>query len=124
MSDIDEKVLKMLEELQADVKGMKADVAGVKSDVSTLKTDVTVLRAGQKTLEAGQNALEAGQKTLASGQQALELKVEAIHAYQKQAHGEIMEHLIESNEVNGQAQQHLEKELERIKKHVGLPPVK
>jgi hypothetical protein len=63
-------------------------------------------------------------KTLESGQQALDLKIEAVHAYQKQAHGEIMEHLTESNEVNGQVQQHLEQELDRIKKHVGLPPVK
>ncbi len=124
MSDIDEKVLKMLADLRDDVKGLTADVAGVKSDVSTLKTDIAALQDGQKTLKAGQNALEAGQKTLASGQQALELKIEAVHAYQKQAHTEIMEHLIESNEANGQAQQQLEEEIDRIKKHVGLPPVK
>jgi chromosome segregation ATPase len=96
--------------LQAEVKGMKADVAGVKSDVGNLKTDIAVLQGGQKTLE--------------SGQKTLDLKIEAVHAYQKQAHTEIMEHLIESNEVNGQAQQHLEQEIEHIKKHVGLPPVK
>jgi hypothetical protein len=32
-----------------------------------------------------------------------------------------MGHLIESNEVNGQAQQRLEQEIDRIKKHVSLP---
>jgi hypothetical protein len=78
----DEKILKALRDLQADVKGLHGKV------------------------------------------DSIELKVEAIHAYQKQAHDEIMGHLIESNEVNGQAQQHLEKEIERMKKHVGLPPVK
>ena len=51
-------------------------------------------------------------------------KVEAVHAYQKQAHNEIMEHLIESNEINGQAQDVLEKRIERIEKHLGLPPLK
>jgi chromosome segregation ATPase len=110
MSDSDEKILKALGDLRNDVTGIKTDVGG-------LKADVAVLRGGQKTLEAGQ-------KTLESGQQALELKVEAIHAYQKQAHDEIMEHLIESNEANGQAQQQLEQEIDRIKKHVGMPPGK
>jgi hypothetical protein len=54
----------------------------------------------------------------------VELKVEAINTYQKQAQTEIMEHLIDSNEANGQAQEHLEQEIEVIKKHVGLPPGK
>ena len=75
-----------------------------------LQTDVTVLRAGQKTLEAGQ--------------QALEVKAEAIHDYQKKAHTEIMDSLFESNETTGHAQKALEKRIERIEKHLGLPPVK
>ena len=54
----------------------------------------------------------------------VDTKVEAVHAYQKQAHNEIMEHLIESNEINGQAQDILEKRIERIEKHLGLPPLK
>ena len=56
--------------------------------------------------------------------EAMDTKVEAVHAYQKQAHNEIMEHLIESNEINGQAQDVLEKRIERIEKHLGLPPRK
>jgi LmbE family N-acetylglucosaminyl deacetylase len=56
--------------------------------------------------------------------EAVDTKVEAVHAYQKQAHNEIMEHLIESNEINGQAQDVLEKRIERIEKHLGLPPLK
>jgi hypothetical protein len=92
----DEKIVKALEALQ---EGQKA-----------LQADVTVLRAGQKTLEAGQ--------------QTLELKVETIHEYQKKAHTEIMDSLFESNEITGHAQQALEKRIERIEKHLGLPPLK
>jgi hypothetical protein len=99
----DEKILKALEDLQADV--------------STIKD---VQQKQGKRLEA----LETGQKTLESGQQALDLKVEAIHAYQKQAHDEIMEHLIESNEITGKDQQKLEKRVDRIEKHLDLPPLK
>jgi hypothetical protein len=96
MIDEIKKILKMLEALR--------------DDVTAVKTDVAVLRGGQKALE--------------SGQQALDLKVEAIHAYQKQAHTEIMEHLIDSNEVAGKAQRTLEEQVAQIKKHVGLPPLK
>jgi hypothetical protein len=78
--------------------------------IENLQTDVTALRAGQKTLEAGQ--------------QALEVKAEAIHAYQKQAHGEIMNSVFEGNEITGRAQKALEKRIERIEKHLGLPPLK
>jgi peptidoglycan hydrolase CwlO-like protein len=106
----DEKIVKILEDLQAGQKALQADVK----------------KQGERleTLEAGQVILEAGQKTLESGQQALDLKVEAIHAYQKQAHTEIMEHLIESNEIAGRDQKILEKRIERIEKHLGLPPLK
>lgn len=113
----DEKILKALEELQSGQNALQANVNGLKRDVTTIKD---VQQKQGKRLEA----LEAGQKMLESGQQALELKVEAIHAYQKQAHDEIMEHLIESNEINGHAQQVLEKRIDRIEKHLGLPPLK
>ena len=83
----DEKILKALEDLQADVTAIKA-----------------VQQKQGKRLEA----LEAGQKTLEAGQHALELKVEAIHTYQKQAHQAIMGHVIDSNEINGQEKQALE----------------
>jgi hypothetical protein len=96
MSDSDGKILKMLKDLRDDVTG--------------IKTDVAVLRGGQKTLEAGQ--------------QALDLKVEAIHAYQKQAHDEIMGHVIDINEIGERDKQALEKRVERIEKHLDLPPLK
>jgi uncharacterized protein YaaN involved in tellurite resistance len=92
----EEKILKTLEDLQAGQK--------------TLQTDIAVLRAGQKTLEAGR--------------QALDLKIEAIHAYQKKAHTEIMDSLFESNETTGSTQKALEKRIERVEKHLGLPPLK
>jgi hypothetical protein len=110
MSDTDEKILIKLDELQAGQQALRADVQ----------------QQGKRleALETGQAALQAGQKTLESGQQALELKVEAIHAYQKQAHHEIMESLFQSNEITGKAQQKLAEQVEQIKKHVGLPPLK
>jgi peptidoglycan hydrolase CwlO-like protein len=110
MSDSDEKILKVLESLQ---------------------TDVTALRTGQQALESGQQALQADVRTqgkrletLEAGQQTLELKVETIHEYQKKTHGEIMDSLFESNETTGRTQKALEKRIERIEKHLDLPPLK
>jgi hypothetical protein len=106
----DEKILKAIEELQADVTTIK--------DVQQ--------KQGKRleALEAGQKTLEADVKGLHGKVDTVELKVEAVHAYQKQAHDEIMEHLIDINEVNGQAQTALEQRIERIEKHLGLPPLK
>jgi hypothetical protein len=68
--------------------------------------------------------LRGGQKALESGQQALDLKVEAVHAYQKQAHTEIMGHLIDTTEIAGRDHKTLEKRVARIEKHLDLPPLK
>jgi hypothetical protein len=92
----DKKILKALEELQTDVKGLKTDVTAIKD----------VQQKQGKQLDT------------------VELKVEAIHAYQQQAHNEIMDKLFESNEIAGHAQQVLEKRIARIEKHLGLPPLK
>jgi hypothetical protein len=99
--------------------------------LESVQTDVTALRSGQQTLEAGQKAVQADVQNqgkrltaLETGQIALDLKVEAIHAYQKQAHDEIMGHLIDSTEIAGRDQKILEKRIERIEKHLGLPPLK
>jgi len=102
----DEKILKVLEDLQTDVKAMKGDVGKIP--------------AIEKQLEQQGKRLE----TLEAGQQALDLKVEAIHDFQKKAHTEIMDSLFESNETTGRAQKVLEKRIERIEKHLGLPPLK
>jgi hypothetical protein len=85
----DEKILKALEDLQADITAMKGDITALKN-----------------------------------GQEQLDVKVEAIHDYQQKAHTEIMGHLVESNEMNGQEKKELEKRIERVEKHVGLPPPK
>jgi Skp family chaperone for outer membrane proteins len=69
-------------------------------------------------------ALQADGKTLHAKLDTVELKVEAIHAYQKRAEAEIMDNLFESNKITGQAQSELEKRIARIEKHLGLPPLK
>jgi phosphopantetheine adenylyltransferase len=88
-----------------------------------MNTDEKILKA-LENLQADVTALRGGQKTLEAGQQALEVKVEAIHDFQKKAHTEIMDSLFESNETTGHAQKTLEKRIERIEKHLGLPPLK
>jgi chromosome segregation ATPase len=107
MIDKVEKILKVVEAL-------REDVTAIKTDVTALQSDVTAIKHGQQNQGKRLTALEAGQI-------ALDLKVEAIHAYQKQTHTEIMEHLIDSNEVAGKAQRTLEEQVAQIKKHVGLP---
>jgi hypothetical protein len=79
----------------------------VRDDIRGLKTDIAVLQGGQKTLEAGQ--------------QALDLKIEAVHAYQKQAHTEIMGHVIDTSDMSEHDHKALETRVERIKKHLDLP---
>jgi hypothetical protein len=86
-----------------------------------VRDEVKVVRDEVKTVE---ERLNRKINTVDRKVEALGIKVEAVHTYQKQAHNEIMEHLIESNEINGQAQDVLEKRIERIEKHLGLPPLK
>jgi hypothetical protein len=113
----DEKILKALGDLQADVTAIK--------DVQQKQgKHLEALEVGQKALQADVQNQGKRLTALEAGQNALDLKVEAVHTYQKQAHDEIMEHLIESNEINGQAQTELEKRIDRIEKHLGLPPLK
>ena len=88
-----------------------------------MSTNEKILKA-LENLQADVTALRSGQKTLEAGQQALEVKAEAIHDYQKKAHTEIMDSLFESNETTGHAQKALKKRIERIEKHLGLPPLK
>jgi hypothetical protein len=92
----DEKILKILGDLQADVKTLNGKVDDIELKVGDIELKIN----------------------------AVELKVEAIHDYQKKAHTEIMNHIIESNEINGQADKELEKRIERIEKYLKLPPLK
>jgi len=61
----DDKILLMLENIQADVGTIKADVAhlkvdvaGLKADVEELKTDVAELKQGQAQIERRVTAIE------------------------------------------------------------------
>jgi hypothetical protein len=113
----DEKILKALEDLQDGQKALQADVTTIK-DVQR-KQDKRL-----ETLEAGQVMLQADVKGLTRKIDSVELKTEAIHMYQKQAHTEIMGHLIDTTEIEERDKKILEKRIERIEKHLGLPPLK
>jgi hypothetical protein len=82
------------------------------------------LEQGQQGLKQVVERVETGQGQLREDIKNVDLKVDVVLDYQKKAHTEIMERLFESNEANGQEQQRLEKRIERIEKHLGLPPLK
>ena len=52
---------------------------------------------------------------LKKGQETLELKIETVHAFNKKAHAQIMDILVESGEIN---YQELKKELKALKKRI------
>jgi uncharacterized protein (DUF3084 family) len=91
-----------------------------------MNTDEKILKAlealqeGQKALQADVSDLKQGQKRLEQDVERVELKVEVGNAYQEKAHAEIMNHLVDSNEINGQDIKQLEKRIERIENHLGL----
>jgi hypothetical protein len=68
----DDKMVKMLEELQAGQKAIKADVAGLKTDVGGLKSDVGTVKDVQQKQGKQLEAIEAGVKTLNSKVDRLE----------------------------------------------------
>jgi hypothetical protein len=105
-----ERVLQLL-------KALREDVTAIKTNVTAIQADVTAVKDAQQTQVKRLTALEAGQI-------ALDLKVEAIHDYQKKAHNEIMEHLVETTEISDRDHKALVKRVERIEKHLDLPPVK
>jgi chromosome segregation ATPase len=131
----DDKMLKILEDVQANIKALHAGQKNLQADVISIKDvqkrqgeRLEALESGQKNLEAGQKALEIGQKALQSDVKELygkvdnvELKTEAIHDYQLKAHGEIMGIMTDISEVNGQEQKALEKRVEVLEEHAGIP---
>ena len=144
MTDAD-KILQALAGLQHTVEKQGRSIEALHEGQKSLQGDVKSLQEGQKTLQAtveqqGKQlttlqhtvenqsksiaALQDGQKALQAEQQTLELKVEAFHTEQRRANDEILGHLITSNEVNGKAHKELEKRVDRIEKHLNLPPVK
>lgn len=112
-----DKILTMLEGLRDDVTGLKTNVTALLSGQQALQADVTALKDDQQNQGKRLTALEAGQI-------ALDLKVETVHDFQKKAHTEIMGHLIDTTEISGRDHKALEKRVERIEKHLDLPPVK
>jgi hypothetical protein len=96
----DEKILKILEDVQANIKA---------------------LHAGQKNLEAGQIILQGDVKELHGKVDNVELKTEAIHDYQQKAQAEMMGIMHDITEINGQEQKALEKRIEVLEEHAGIP---
>ena len=47
----EEKILQLLEVMQADISGLKADVAGLKTDVAGMKADIAELKATQEEMK-------------------------------------------------------------------------
>jgi seryl-tRNA synthetase len=105
------------------------------TDADKILQAIEELKAGQRVLQVGQQTLQAtvekqgkaiaglqeGQKTLREGQKTLELKVETFHAEQKQANEEIIRIFHNIEEIN---QEEIEKRVERIERHLNLPPLK
>ena len=54
----EEKILQLLEVMQADISGLKTDVAGLKTDVADLKTDVAQLKTDVEELKASQEEMK------------------------------------------------------------------
>jgi len=127
----DEKIVQALEALQEGQKALQSEVKTLTSNVATIKDvqqkqgkDIAALKTGQAQQGAQLLLLQGGVKTLHGKVDTVELKVEAIHEYQKKSQAEIMDSLFESNEMAGHAQKALEKRVARIEKHLGLSPLK
>lgn len=88
----DDKILKMLEELQA----------------------------GQKNLTKTVDDLQRGQDRLEKKVETTDMKVENFHEYQKKANEEIMSALFESNESNGEQLAEHKERIEALEDHTGL----
>ena len=54
----EEKILQLLEVMQADISGLKTDVADLKTDVAGLKTDVAQLKTDVEELKASQEEMK------------------------------------------------------------------
>ena len=61
---MEEKILSLLVNMQADMLEMKNDMLEMKSDLKQVNQRLDKLEAGQKALEAGQKSLEAGQESI------------------------------------------------------------
>src|SRR4051812_16475799 len=123
MTDAD-KILQALDRLEAGQKALQSSVEQQGKQLTTLQNTV-------ETQGSAIVALQEGQKTLQEGQETLELKVETVNASlirlrdeSDRDHKEIMEHLLNNAEISEQDHKAIEKRVERIEKHLNLPPVK
>ena len=67
----EERILQLLEVMQADISGLKTDVAGLKTDIAGLKTDVAGMKADIAELKASQEELKASQEELKASQEEM-----------------------------------------------------
>ena len=44
----EERVLKILENMQTDITSMQTDITSMKTDITTMKTDITNIKVQQK----------------------------------------------------------------------------
>jgi chromosome segregation ATPase len=127
MADAD-KILKVLEGLRGDIQSLQDGQKAIRGDIQSLQAGQTTL---QTTVEHQGSQLTSLQltvekqgeavKELQEGQKTLELKVEVFHTEQKQANQELIGIFHTIGEINTKA---LEKRVDRIEKHLDLPPLK
>ena len=67
----EERILQLLEVMQADISGLKTDVAGLKTDVAELKTDVAQLKTDVVELRATQEKHSAALEELKASQEEM-----------------------------------------------------
>src|SRR5215208_3892009 len=102
------------------------------SDTDNKILDVlTSLTEKVDRLEAGQQEIRATQQAQGKKLETLTPQVEVINANQQRAekqsqrdHEEIIERLVTVADIIGKEQKALEKRVDRIEKHLNLPPVK
>jgi uncharacterized phage infection (PIP) family protein YhgE len=117
----DEKILKILEDVQANIKALHAGQKNLEAGQKNLQADVTSIKNVQQKHGERLEVLESGQKELKAKVDNVELKAEAIHAYQLKAHDEILGIMHDTTEINGQEQKELEKRVEVLEEHAGIP---
>src|SRR4051794_6985130 len=141
MTDAD-KILKVLEGLRGDIKSLQDGQKAIRGDIQPLQDGQKAIRGDIQSLQAGQTTLQTtvehqgnqltslqltvekqgeAVKELQEGQKTLELKVEVFHTEQKQANQELIGIFHTIEEINTKV---LEKRVDRIEKHLDLPPLK
>ncbi len=115
-----EQIQKLLEQEREQTKKMvreeiEAEGKRIHTDVSLLKVEV---KAGIGKLSERMKDLEISHSHIEQKLEDVDLKIEAIRAFNKKAHAEIMDILTESNETNGQDIKRLEKRVQKIEEHL------